>query len=60
MEVRAKREHLPVMEAFQEEENRLEEILHNRDFTNSVYIHASYKKRGIYEEQLTRYLQFFP
>ena len=60
MEVRAKREHLPVMEAFQEEENRLEEVLHNHDFTNSVYIHASYKRRGIYREQLARYLQFFP
>jgi len=60
MEVRAKKERLPVMEAFQEEENRLQEILRTRDFTNSVYIHASYKKRGIYHEQLARYLQFFP
>jgi hypothetical protein len=60
MEVRAKRERLPVMEAFRGEENRLEEVMRNCDFTNSAYIHASYKKRGIYDEQLARYLQFFP
>ncbi len=60
MEVRAGRERLPVMEAFQEEENRLEQALRSRAFTDSAYIHASYKKRGIYREQLARYLQSFP
>ena len=38
----------------------MKEALHNRDFTNDLYVHASYKKRGIYREQLERYLNFFP
>jgi len=59
-EVRKKREHLPIMRALQEEENRLKRILHENDFTNPLYFHASYKKRGIYQEQLGRFLQYFP
>jgi len=59
-EVKKKREPLPILKAFQAEEGRLEKILHENDFTNPVYFHASYKKRGLYGEQLQRFMQYFP
>jgi|WetSurSiteA1Bulk_404760.scaffolds.fasta_scaffold10766_4 hypothetical protein len=59
-EVRKKREHLPIMEAFREEEKRLGRVLQENDFTNPLYFHASYKKRSIYHEQIKRFLQYFP
>jgi len=58
-EVRKKRETLPILKAFQAEEGRLEKILHENDFTNPAYFHASYKKRGLYGEQLQRFMQYF-
>jgi adenylate kinase family enzyme len=59
-EVRKKREDLPIMKAFQAEEKRLERVLREHDFTNPLYFHASYKKRSIYHEQLSRFLGYFP
>ncbi|MFZ5908088.1 MAG: sulfotransferase domain-containing protein [Nitrospirota bacterium] len=59
-EVRKKRETLPILKALQAEEQRLEKILRENDFTNPVYFHASYKKRGMYSEQLQRFIRYFP
>lgn len=59
-EVKKRREPLPLLEALHAEEKRLEKILRANDFTNPVYFHASYKKRGIYWEQLRRFMQYFP
>lgn len=59
MEVRAGREHLPIMQAFRQEETRLENVLRRKDFTNPALVYFSYKKRGIYKEQLERFMRFF-
>jgi hypothetical protein len=59
VEVIAGREHLPIMQAFRQEETRLEKALRRKDFTNLDFVYGSYKKRGIYKEQLERYMRFF-
>ena len=59
MEIRKKREHLGIMQALKKEETRLKEVLRRNDFTNPVFAHFSYKKRGIYAEQLQRYMRYF-
>ncbi|MEW6078822.1 MAG: sulfotransferase domain-containing protein [Thermodesulfobacteriota bacterium] len=59
-EVRKGREDLPMMKAFRAEEERLAGVLRKDDFANPLYIHASYKKRGVYHEQIRRFLRYFP
>jgi hypothetical protein len=58
-EVRKNRENLPIMEALQAEETRLARVLQCREFDDFPYIHFSYKKRGIYIEQLQEFWQYF-
>jgi len=57
---RRKFEPLPMLEAFQKEEERLEQVLAGRDFKNELYIRYTYKSRGRYQEQLDRYRRYFP
>ena len=58
-EKRKNREPLTIYEAFQEEEKRLEPIINRKDFKNRIFIDYSYKIRGLYKEQLERYLDYF-
>ena len=53
-------ESLPIMEALQSEEKRLEPIIDKQDYKSNLFIHHSYKNRGLYHDQLKRYLKFFP
>jgi hypothetical protein len=58
-EVRKNRERRPMLEAIQAEEQDLAPIIARQDFKHSTFIHQSYKRRGVYFEQLTRFLQHF-
>ena len=58
-EKRKGREPLPIGKALRAEEGRLEPILQREDYKNDVFIHHSYKSRGLYREQLERYLEHF-
>lgn len=53
-------ENLPIMQALQEEDCRLEPVMNARDWKSVHYIDHSYKKRGLYKEQLERYMECFP
>jgi hypothetical protein len=55
-----KYEPLPMMEAFQAEEERLEPIWKYKDYDNEAFRRFSYKTRGLYHRQLERYLDRFP
>jgi hypothetical protein len=59
-EKRKGRESLPIFEALQAEERRLESILNNKDYKNEIFRYYSYKLRGLYKLQIERYLNFFP
>jgi hypothetical protein len=59
-EKRKGRESLPILEAFQEEENRLESVVNNNDYKNNKFRHFTYKRRGLYKEQIERFLNYFP
>lgn len=52
-------ESLPIMDAFLAEEERLKSILEQQDYKHTNFIHFSYKSRGLYYEQLKRYLEHF-
>jgi hypothetical protein len=54
------REPLTIHEALQAEERRLEPVIGRQDYKNDAFIHHSYKRRGLYREQLERYFQCFP
>jgi len=58
-EVKKRREWLPPLQAFQEEERRMNEVMTGNDYKSNAFIHFSYKKRGLYKEQLERYLRYF-
>lgn len=53
-------ETMPMMEAFQQEEARLEPIYRSKDYFNKDLRDFSYKLRGHYAEQLERYFKLFP
>jgi hypothetical protein len=57
---RIKKETLPIYEALVQEEKRLQPVIERKDYRNWMMVHYSYKKRGLYEEQLRRYLEYFP
>jgi hypothetical protein len=59
-EIKRGRESLPVMEALQAEEERLIPVIDKQDYKNDIFIHHSYKSRGLYHEQIKRYLDYFP
>jgi hypothetical protein len=58
-EKRLKRENLPIEEAFKKEEGRLFKIIMTDDYKNEIFIRNSYKMRGLYYEQIRRYLDYF-
>jgi hypothetical protein len=62
-QLRAGKETLPIMEALQKEEERTstgDQALKNSDFSpNQEYLQFSYKRRGIYLEQLQHYWDQF-
>jgi hypothetical protein len=58
-EQRKGREKLPILQAMQAEQERLSKALGQQDFRDPAFRHFSYKQRGLYEQQLRRYLQYF-
>ena len=52
-------ESLPFEKALQAEKNRLESAMSKNNFTDKHFIHHSYKKRGLYKQQLERYFEYF-
>jgi hypothetical protein len=58
-ERRKHREPLPLLEALQQEEERLGPALEQGDYKSAAYRHCSYKRRGLYKLQLERYFKFF-
>jgi hypothetical protein len=58
-ERRKGREPLGIMEALQSEEARLGPVLGRQDYKNDIFGHQSYKSRGLYHDQLERYLHHF-
>jgi len=53
-------EQLPLNEALKQEEQRLQSVIANADYKNRTFIGQSYKSRGMYKQQLERYLNHFP
>ncbi len=53
------REPLPIKEAFEAEEGRLEAVIREQDYGNPLFSWYSYKLRGRYKEQLDRLLQYY-
>lgn len=54
------REPLPILEALKAEEERLEPIIKKEAYRNAAFREHSYKKRGLYKEQLDRIFRYFP
>lgn len=54
------REPLPPLEAMQAEETRLAQALESGNYRAGAFVRHSYKGRGLYDQQIRRYLQFFP
>lgn len=54
------REPLSILDAMQAEEERLKHFIENKDYRNEILVRQSYKIRGIYSEQISRYFQYFP
>lgn len=59
-EKRLHREPLDIAEAMAAEEKRLAPKLENKDYKSETFIHLSYKSRGLYLEQIERFLDYFP
>ncbi|MEM7453547.1 MAG: sulfotransferase [Planctomycetota bacterium] len=59
-ETRIGHESLQVMDAFSAEEKRLEPAWRDRNYKTSEFIHNSYLARGIYYQQISRFLDVFP
>jgi hypothetical protein len=58
-ELRLDRESLSIHEALETEETRLARVLETEDYKSDHFICHSYKARGLYREQLERYLFHF-
>jgi hypothetical protein len=59
-EKRQGRESLPIMEAMQQEEQRLGAVVTAGNYNSAAFIHCSYKRRGLYRQQLEGFFRFFP
>lgn len=59
-EKRHHREPLDIADAMHVEEKRLAPKLEAQDYKSETFIHLSYKSRGLYLEQLERFLDYFP
>ncbi|MCC0178641.1 sulfotransferase domain-containing protein [Waterburya agarophytonicola K14] len=51
---------LPCYEALQAEEARLKPVIEAQNYKSRAFIEYSYKSRGLYREQIERYLEYFP
>jgi len=58
-EKRNHREPLSIYEALREEEKRLEPVIKVEDYKSEIFIHYSYKSRGLYKKQIEMYLNYF-
>ncbi len=58
-EKRKGRESLPILEAFEMEEERLKEAIAKNEYKSEPFIRHSYKRRGLYLDQIKRYLEYF-
>lgn len=58
-EKRKGREQLSILEAFEAEEDRIRAVLRQQNYKSLNFIHHTYLKRGLYAEQLDRYLRLF-
>lgn len=38
----------------------MESVIENKDYKNDIFIHHSYKCRGLYKKQIERFLNYFP
>jgi len=56
---RRQKESLDIMDAFRAEEQRMKSTWESGDYKNDDFRLSSYKTRGLYQEQLERYLDFF-
>jgi hypothetical protein len=52
-------ESLSINVALWEEEKRLESVIEGKDYKNDIFIRHSYKSRGLYKEQIQRFLECF-
>lgn len=52
-------EPLPILEALQAEEKRLATVIERKDYKSEIFRHYSYKSRGLYKEQIERFLEYF-
>jgi Sulfotransferase domain len=50
---------LPFYDALQAEEARLKPVIEAQDYKSRTYIEHSYKSRGLYKQQIERYLAYF-
>ena len=53
-------EPLSLREALQAEEQRLKPFIEKQDYNNRIVKNCSYKSRGLYRQQLERFLEYFP
>ena len=51
---------LPFYEALLAEEERLKPVIEAQDYKSRTFIEYSYKSRGLYKQQIERYLEYFP
>ena len=52
-------ETLSMKEAFKQEESRIHDAFNTKNYKDSQFIHATYKSRGRYKEQLERYYCYY-
>ncbi len=52
-------ESLLIYDALQAEEKRLESVVEKKDYKNDIFLRNSYKSRGLYREQIERFLNYF-
>lgn len=53
-------EPLSLKEALQAEEQRLAPVIDKQDYNSRTFKNCSYKSRGLYKQQLERFLKYFP
>lgn len=56
---RAGREPLSINEALRAEEKRLASVIEGKDYKSAIFRWHSYKSRGLYKEQIERFLEYF-
>lgn len=59
-EKKLNREELPIMDALLAEDSRLQPVIEAQDYKSETFMCHSYKSRGLYYDQLVRWLDYFP